>query len=68
MIFNLDLLFKFINRQEKKRLFYRFIGFAVLRVVVNFVILPREERVLEARFGEVYRQYKRTVPRWLGKI
>jgi protein-S-isoprenylcysteine O-methyltransferase Ste14 len=30
-------------------------------------VLPREERGLEARFGETYLQYKRTVPRWLGK-
>jgi len=44
-----------------------FIGFAVLCAVINF-FLPREERALEERFGEVYRQYKRTVPRWLGKV
>jgi protein-S-isoprenylcysteine O-methyltransferase Ste14 len=44
-----------------------FIGFAVLCVIVNFVVLPREERALEARFGEAYFQYKRAVPRWLGK-
>jgi len=44
-----------------------FIGFVVLCVVLNFVVLPREERTLEMRFGEVYRQYKRAVPRWLGK-
>ena len=41
---------------------------AVLFVVVNFVVLPREERALETRFGETFRQYKKTVPRWLGKI
>ena len=44
------------------------IGFLILCAVVNFVILPREERALEARFGESFRQYKREVPRWLGKI
>jgi protein-S-isoprenylcysteine O-methyltransferase Ste14 len=43
------------------------IGFAVLCSVINFIVLPREERALEERFGEVYRQYKRRVPRWLGK-
>ena len=44
-----------------------FIGFIVFCVAVNF-FLPREERALEIRFGEAYRQYKRKVPRWLGRI
>ena len=35
---------------------------------MNFRVVPREERELEARFGEAYRQYKRMVPRWLGKV
>jgi protein-S-isoprenylcysteine O-methyltransferase Ste14 len=43
------------------------IGFLLLVVVMNFRVVPREERVLEARFGETYRRYKDTVPRWLGK-
>jgi protein-S-isoprenylcysteine O-methyltransferase Ste14 len=33
----------------------------------NFAIVPYEERGLEGRFGEAYRQYKQRVPRWLGK-
>ena len=41
-------------------------GFLVLCVVVNFVV-RREERDLEAQFSEVYLEYKRKVPRWLGK-
>jgi protein-S-isoprenylcysteine O-methyltransferase Ste14 len=44
-----------------------FIGCLLAWVVTNFVVIPREERNLEARFGEVYREYKSTVPRWLGK-
>jgi protein-S-isoprenylcysteine O-methyltransferase Ste14 len=44
-----------------------FIACVVLWVMMNFVAVPREERELEARFGEAYRDYKRTVPRWLGK-
>lgn len=44
-----------------------FVGFLFLSVIMNFVAVPREERELEARFGEAYREYKRSVPRWLGK-
>jgi protein-S-isoprenylcysteine O-methyltransferase Ste14 len=31
------------------------------------VMAPREERALELKFGAAYRQYKSTVPRWLGQ-
>lgn len=41
--------------------------FLLIAVAMNFVAVPREERNLEARFGETYRQYKSEVPRWLGK-
>ena len=40
------------------------IGFLVLWFVVAFIILPREERSLEAAFGQTYLQYKSKVPRW----
>jgi protein-S-isoprenylcysteine O-methyltransferase Ste14 len=43
------------------------LGFLVLWSVVKFIILPREERGLEAAFGQTYLQYKNKVPRWLGK-
>lgn len=33
----------------------------------SFVLVPQEERRIEARFGEAYREYKRRVPRWFGK-
>lgn len=40
------------------------IGCLVLWSVVKFIILPREERSLEAAFGQTYLQYKSRVPRW----
>jgi protein-S-isoprenylcysteine O-methyltransferase Ste14 len=43
------------------------IGCVVLWLVVNFIVLPREERGLEAAIGQAYLLYKNRVPRWLGK-
>ena len=34
----------------------------------NFYQTPLEERVLEVHFGEAYREYKKKVPRWIGKV
>jgi protein-S-isoprenylcysteine O-methyltransferase Ste14 len=42
------------------------LGFVVLTVVI-ILVLPWEERGLEAQFGETYRQYQARVPRWLGR-
>ncbi len=44
------------------------IAFVVACVFFNLVHVPREERELEARFGEAYREYKNQVPRWFGKV
>jgi protein-S-isoprenylcysteine O-methyltransferase Ste14 len=41
-------------------------GFLALLSIVCFVIVPREERSLEAAFGQSYLSYKEGVPRWLG--
>jgi protein-S-isoprenylcysteine O-methyltransferase Ste14 len=41
------------------------IGFVVLSAAVSF-LARREERALEATFGERYRRYTARVPRWLG--
>jgi protein-S-isoprenylcysteine O-methyltransferase Ste14 len=44
------------------------IVFAVWYGFFHFYIVPTEERVLEAHFGEAYIEYKNKVPRWFGKI
>lgn len=36
----------------------------LLAVILEFVIIPREEGRLGARFGGAYREYHRRVPRW----
>ncbi|MGH6683202.1 MAG: methyltransferase family protein [Pseudolabrys sp.] len=36
----------------------------VFALVVHFGVVMREERYLEAKFGDVYRQYKAQVPRY----
>lgn len=36
-----------------------------LLVVVHYGVICREERYLEARFGEEYRRYKQRVRRWI---
>lgn len=35
-------------------------------LVMNFVVVPQEERELEKRFGEAYLRYQAKVPRWIG--
>jgi protein-S-isoprenylcysteine O-methyltransferase Ste14 len=40
------------------------IAFVMWWIVFALIIVPDEERRLEARFGERYLQYKSTVPRW----
>lgn len=41
--------------------------FVLAGMFLGPVILPREERGLEAKFGEEYRRYTLTTPRWLGR-
>jgi len=53
-------------------IFYGSVVMLILTVVgwtfCNYFKVPREERALEARFGEAYRDYRRRVPRWIGTI
>jgi len=43
------------------------IGTLVAWLFFNLVVVPREERDLEGRFGKSYLEYKNRVPRWFGK-
>jgi protein-S-isoprenylcysteine O-methyltransferase Ste14 len=43
------------------------LGMAVFWSAIALLSVPREERALEAQFGEAYLNYKRAVPRWLGR-
>jgi protein-S-isoprenylcysteine O-methyltransferase Ste14 len=64
-LFELILLFGWV-------IFYGSIAVLIACLVwwafFNFFQIPQEERLIEARFGETYRQYKNLVPRWIGKI
>ena len=42
------------------------VGLAVIWAAVEFAVVPFEERRLEQRWGDTYREYRRQVPRWLG--
>jgi protein-S-isoprenylcysteine O-methyltransferase Ste14 len=43
------------------------IALVVWGLFFHYYQVPLEERILEAHFGEAYREYKSQVPRWLGK-
>jgi len=43
-------------------------GWFVLAALMQFLFIPREERALEKRFGDAYRDYKQNVPRWFAKF
>ena len=44
------------------------VGWLVLCIVASLMIVPKEERELEATFAESYLQYKNRVPRWFGRL
>ena len=43
-------------------------GLLVALVIMQYGVIFREERYLEAKFGEAYRAYRRRVPRWIGFV
>ena len=61
-------------------LFFLVLGFGILAnailivlmavisfLIVNFIFLKKEEKLLERKFGGEYLEYKKSVRRWLGK-
>jgi protein-S-isoprenylcysteine O-methyltransferase Ste14 len=44
-----------------------FIALVLLWSAFALRVIPLEERQLEQLFGEDYREYKRSVPRWIGR-
>jgi protein-S-isoprenylcysteine O-methyltransferase Ste14 len=44
------------------------VALIIAYVLFNNYAIPQEERVLEAHFGDAYREYKKKVPRWFGRI
>lgn len=41
---------------------------AAIWIVVQFLVIPSEERRLEQRWGSAYLEYRRHVARWIGRI
>jgi len=64
-LFELTLLFGWVLVYGSVAVF---IAFLVWWAWFSFFQVPQEERTIEARFGEAYREYKNRVPRWFGKI
>jgi protein-S-isoprenylcysteine O-methyltransferase Ste14 len=44
------------------------VAFVIGYLFFNYYAMPQEEHILEAHFGEAYREYKSRVRRWFGKI
>ena len=44
--------------------FWTLVLLVPMAFVLHFGVVLREERYLEAKFGEDYRRYKANVPRW----
>jgi len=45
--------------------FWYLAGALILLLLLNFIVIPREEKYLSGRFGEGYLEYKKRTRRWL---
>ena len=45
-----------------------FVTLVLLWSIFAFRVIPHEERLLEALFGDDYLEYKRAVHRWIGRV
>ncbi len=70
--------YKYVRNPMYLSIFLTLLGFVVLfdvallllvalalLIAINFLVLPREETNLEARFGREYMEYKKRVSRWI---
>jgi len=55
----------YIGVAVAKGSWWPFLLLPLLLVAIQLGVVRREERYLEAKFGQEYRDYKAQVPRWL---
>jgi protein-S-isoprenylcysteine O-methyltransferase Ste14 len=45
--------------------FWFFLFLPIVLLIIHFGVIKREERYLEAKFGDEYREYMKRVRRWM---
>ncbi len=42
------------------------LGAFIMLILLNYLVVPFEEKMLKAKFGKAWKDYARKTPRWLG--